>query len=251
MSEITREQFAAAVAAAISSVSHVYREVDRLMAGLRDVLAEGPELLRPLHGMSMGKAGRDPGRLVLRFEYGTLLGASTADDDDFDEEDEDEGGEDELDEVENERDEPTRKKRRPAEIAADQPLLAIRIGMYDADKQAAFEPQLEYAVMNDWKMGDAMSAAGDRFILQRYMLRRIPRALAWSAGVEKGGRLVTRSVARRASGGKKATGKDRRLSCELPCGVEIVPLYSLDTADQLDRLAERMKAMWREAVTPR
>jgi hypothetical protein len=61
-----------------------------------------------------------------------------------------------------------------------------------------------------------------------------------SNGIEKGGRLVTRSAARRVDGAKKK-GKDRRLSCRLPCGVEIVPLYSLDSADQLDQLAHRMK----------
>lgn len=251
MSEITREQFAAAVATAISSVYHLYREVDRLMVGLRESLAEEPDSLLAVRGTSMGKAGRDPGRLVLRYEYGTLFGPAMLDESDLEEDDEDEGDEEGDDEGDNEDEGGKRKKRKPADIAADQPLLAVHIGMYDGGKQAGFEPQLEYAVMSDWRIGDSKSAPDDRFILQRYMLRRIPRALALSAGVEKGGRLVTRSAARRVGGGKKVRGKDRRMGCRLPCGVEVVPLYSLDSAEQLERLAHGMKAMWRETVKSR
>ena len=247
MSEITRDQFASAVATAISSVYHLYREVDRLMVALREALAEDPNALTPVRGTVMGKTGRDPGRLVLRYEYGTLFGAVTPDEDDVEEDDEDEG-EEADEEGESEDGAGGRRKSKPADIAADEPLLAVRVGMYDASKQTAFEPQLEYAVMSDWTIGDAKSAPGDRFVLQRYMLRRVPRALAMSNGIEKGGRLVTRSAARRVDGAKKGKGKDRRLSCRLPCGVEIVPLYSLDSADQLDQLAQRMKTMWLDAI---
>lgn len=251
MTEITREQFASAVSAAISSVHHLYREVDRLMVALRDALAEEPSPLVPVRGISGGKAGRDPGRLVVRHEYGTLFKPAMADDDDVDvddgDEDDDGGGDDDADEGVDEAEEGSgsrkRTKRRPPEIVADQPLLAMRIGMYDASKPATFEPQIEYAVMSDWAVGNASSTRpGDRFILQRYMLRRVPRALATSIGVAKGGRLVTRAAARRMTGRKK--GEDRRLSCRLPCGVEIVPLYSLDSAEKLEQFAQSMKAMW-------
>ena len=45
-STITPEQFASAVAAAISSVRHLYSEVDRLVIGLRERLADEPDSLR-------------------------------------------------------------------------------------------------------------------------------------------------------------------------------------------------------------
>lgn len=250
MSEITREEFASAVSAAITSVHHLYKEIDRLMVGLRDALAEEPSALVPLRG-TFSKAGRDPGRLVVRHEYGTLFTPMLADDDvdDGDDDDED-GGEEDVDEVTDDEDAPDvgkKAKRQAPVIVADQPLLAMRVGMYDPGKPAAFEPQIEYAVMSDWAIGDANSSpSGERFMLQRYMLRRIPRALRMSAGVSKGGRLVTRSAARRASGRKK--GEDRRLSCRLPCGVEVVPLYSLDSAEKLEQLARAMKAMWADVL---
>lgn len=246
MDEITREQFASAVSAAISSVHHLYREVDRLIAGLRDTLAEEPSPLTSIRG-TLGKAGRDPGRLVMRNEYGALFKPAAQDEDEGEEDDEDEGEEEADEDAEDAAHRAKSSKARTPDIAADQPLLAMRIGLYDASKPDAFEPQIEYAVMSDWAIGNATAVRpGDRFLLQRYMLRRIPRALATSAGVPKGGRLVTRSAARRVAGRKK--GEDRRLSCRLPCGVEIVPLYSLNSAEKLDGLAHSMKAMWTDAL---
>ena len=51
MSDITREEFASAVAATISSVHHLYREVTRLIEGLRDALSEEPARLFPCAGV--------------------------------------------------------------------------------------------------------------------------------------------------------------------------------------------------------
>jgi hypothetical protein len=45
MSDLTREKFQAAVAAAIAGVEQLYREVDLLIARLREELAEEPEPL--------------------------------------------------------------------------------------------------------------------------------------------------------------------------------------------------------------
>jgi hypothetical protein len=90
--------------------------------------------------------------------------------------------------------------------------------------------------MSEWAIGNAFQPA-EQFVLQRYMLRRIPRALGGALEVPKGARLVTRSAARRIGGRSK--GEDRRLSCRLPEGVVTVPLYSLDSPEQLERLAVR------------
>jgi hypothetical protein len=245
MSDITREQFAAAVAAAISSVYHLYREVDRLLVGLRDALAEEPIPLAPVRGTFSAKAGRDPGRLVLRHEYGTLFKPISPDEEDLDDDDEDEG-DDEADEGDGEEArEKQGKEKRAADIAADQPLLGLRVAMHDTGKQANFEPQIQYAVMSEWAIGNAFQPA-EQFVLQRYMLRRIPRALGGALEVPKGARLVTRSAARRIGGRSK--GEDRRLSCRLPEGVVTVPLYSLDSPEQLERLAESVKTMWASAT---
>src|SRR3990170_8469044 len=88
MSELTSEQFRAAVAAAISGVEHLYREIDLLIARLREELAEEPEPLVLKRG-TLGKAGKeDSKRVVVRYEYGALF-EPAADDDDEGDEDED------------------------------------------------------------------------------------------------------------------------------------------------------------------
>jgi hypothetical protein len=239
MSNITREDFASAVAAAISSVQHLYRQVDHLIMSLRDMLAEQPNALIPVRG-TLGKSGRSQSRLVIRHEYGVLFAPAIIDeDDDGEEEDEelDENVEDADEDVDN-----TPRKRPPAEIGADQPLLAIRIAMYDPQKPDSFEPQIQYALMSKWAIGKTAWTPDQRFVLARYMLRRVPRALASGASTPKGARLVTNAKIRKAVGGKKSD--DRRLSCVLPAGVATVPLYMLDSATGLGNLAEQIKAMW-------
>lgn len=245
MSNISREQFASAVDAAISSVHHLFREVDRLIVGLRESLAEEPSPLTLVRG-TLGKSGRDPARLVMRNEYGALFAPVPADD----EIDEDE--EDVEEEADDEEGMQAHHKSSPVEIAADQPLLGILVALYDSHKQNTFEPQIKYAVMNGWTVGTGVAPKpGESIVLTaKYMLRRIPRALAASGGVAKGGRLPTRATAKRLAGDKKGKrkGHDRELSCRLPMGVESVPLYSLDNAEELDRLANSIKRMWADAA---
>src|ERR1017187_1299467 len=96
---ITQEQFASAVASAISSVHHLYREVDRLMSGLREGLAEEPEPLAPFIGFA--KACRNQTRLVIRNEYGALF-VPIASNVEIGDEDDEEGSDDEGDDTEEE-----------------------------------------------------------------------------------------------------------------------------------------------------
>lgn len=75
----------------------------------------------------------------------------------------------------------------------------------------------------------------------------IPRALAGAVGLQIGVRLRTGAVAKKAIGLKRA--RDRGISCRLPKPVESMPLYSLDGAEQLERLIQQMKAHWAAAIT--
>src|ERR1035441_6417369 len=59
---ITREEFASAVASTITSVHHLYREVDRLITGLRDRLVEEPDSLPFLAGVFSKAGGSRPRR---------------------------------------------------------------------------------------------------------------------------------------------------------------------------------------------
>jgi len=242
-STVTREQFASAVSSAISSIHHLYREVGRLMSGLREHLAEGPESLIYVSG-SFTKVRKDQTLLIIRNEYVALFGPKS--DGDQEDEDEDEGEfEEEGDEPE---DEPIRvsRKRKPAMVSADQPLLAVRIVMFDPQRREVHEPQIQFAVMNEWTVGKEPWKPERKFVLQRYMLRRVPRVLGTSADSPKKARIKTKAAVKSIVGAKKIG--ERQLGCCLPEGVVTVPLYSLDTAEELERLSQRMKAMVKKAM---
>jgi hypothetical protein len=244
MNELTSEQFNAAVAAAISGIEHLYRETDLLIVRLREELADDPEPLTLKRG-TLGKSGKEGSkRVVVRYEYGALFEPATDDQDDG--EDDEDGGEDDAPDEATAIGGRRKRKRSPHEIVASQPLLAVRIAMYDPHKLASFEPQVQFAVMSDWALGNSPAGPDERYRLQSYMLRRVSRALADRVGVSKGLRIRTTAAARRSTGPQK--GEDRKLSCSLPAGVEAVPLYSMDSAEALETLAKRMKEMWTSVI---
>ena len=239
MNELTQEQFRAAVVDGISGLEHLYREVAHLVACLRQALAQEPEPLALKPG-TFGKSGRKEGsHFLVRYDYGLLFEPAVEDDDET--EDDDDGDED--DETEESPKAAGKKKGSPAphQLIASQPLLAVRIAMYDPRRREAFEPQIEFAVMTEWVLGVLSAPPDDRFMLKSSMLKRVARALAERVGVEKGTRIHTTATVHRPGGGQK--GK-LRLSCSLPAGVEAASLYSIDSDEALERFAERMKGMW-------
>jgi hypothetical protein len=243
MSDLTAEQFQLAVAAAIEGVENLYRQVDLLIAKLREQLAEDPDPLTLIRG-TLGKSGKeDSKRVVVRYEYGALFFPATDDEEDLDDED-DEDDDLEDEDVDDSVASKSKRKRKGGryEIVAGQPLLAVRIGMFDPRKRTSFAPEVQFAVMSDWALGDSTSQADDRFSLQSYMLRRVTRALADRTGMTSGTRIKTSAAARSITGVTK--GKSRKLTCALPAGVEAVPLYSINNGEALEKLADRIKAMW-------
>jgi hypothetical protein len=243
MSELTNGSFRAAVAAAISGVEHLYREVDLLIAGLREGLAEEPEPLILKRG-TLGKSGKEDSKRVVRYEYGALFEPAADDDDDNEEDDEGED-DDSLDESPAQVTRGKGKSKRH-EIVAGQPLLAVRIAMYDPRKRVSFDPQIQFAVLSDWTVGDSAAQPDDRFTLQSYMLKRVSRSLSDRVGIAKGTRIRTTAAARRTGGSPKS--EDRKLTCSLPRGVEAVSLYSIDSATVLEQVVERMKTMWTSVI---
>src|ERR1700734_1330203 len=120
---MTRKEFASAVVSTISSIHHFYREVDRLITGLRDRLAEQPDSLKLLPGV-FTKAGQNETRRIIRNEYGALFAPEIGEEDEGDEDVEE--NEDEGDDPEEELNQGPRKGT-PAQVGANQPLLAVRI----------------------------------------------------------------------------------------------------------------------------
>lgn len=240
MPELTSEEFRQAVAAAIAGVEHLYREVDLMIASLREKLSEDPDPLTLKRG-TLGKAGKkESKRVVVRHEYGALFEPAFDEDDDLDEDDDSEEDEEDLMPASGKR------RRRHHEIVASQPLLAVRVAMYDSRKQGDFEPQMQFAVMAEWALGDSKPQPDERFVLQAYMLKRLSRSLADRVGSQKGTRIRTAAAAR-TSVGRKSNG-DRKLTCTLPAGVESVPLYQIDSVHELEKVAARMKRMWASVV---
>ena len=102
-----------------------------------------------------------------------------------------------------------------------------------------------FGVMSDWRVGSGEATEGQRFILDRAMLRRVPLSLGAAVGSGQTRRLQTDATVKRVEGTKHKKGsRDRKLSYQLPVGVETEPLYSLDSAEELRKLAARVRAMW-------
>jgi hypothetical protein len=248
MADITREQFATAVSTAITSVRHLYREIDRLIVGLRDELAAPPLPLEPIRntfGKGFGKGSGEQARLVMRNDAGALFGPATRDDE-ADDDDEEEGSPDDGD-TEEEEHSGRRKRRPPVELAAKQPLLAVRIVIYDPLKPDALEPQLQYGVMTEWTLGNTRFAPDETYLLATSMLRRVPVALGPHAGLSKDVRVVTRANVKKVNPPRKSP--EKLLACRLPVGVQAEPLYALNSADELRTVVERMKHMWKQVAS--
>lgn len=237
MEGISRTEFADAVGAAIGSVRHFYREVDRLVAGLKEALREEPDPLKVVRGSTgKGSSAKQQGRVVLRDEYSILFEPEAEEPlvaDGGDEEDDEDEENDDPEETEG----TTKRRSAPAELDPDQPLLALRLTLSTPHSLPGFEPALQYAVLGDWWISGTKPP--DSFLVKRYMLRRIPVMLGKVTDDSK--RVVT--AARVAGKGKSAKG-DRRISCRILGGIHTVALYDLDDPKALDELAVRMKEYW-------
>ena len=243
MSDITQEGFASAVAATIASVHHLYREVARLNVELREALSEEPGALISVRGSSFGKPRVNPTRFVIRDAYGVLFKPVVSDE--------------EMDTAEDDEEEPDIEtdsggtRSRPVELVADQPLLAVRVVLYDPRKLGRddeVEPQIQFGVMSDWKVDSDEATDGQQFTLDRSMLRRVPLSLGAGVGTGHASRLQTtasvKSVKHVVGAKHKKIKKNRKLSCQLPVGVETEPLYSLDSPEELNKLVGRIRTMW-------
>ena len=80
------------------------------------------------------------------------------------------------------------------------------------------------------------------------MLRRVPLSLGAAVGSGQARRLQANATVKRVEGTKHKKSKDLKLSYQLPVGVETVPLYSLDSPEELRTLANRVRTMWNDGA---
>ena len=230
MADITREQFAEAVSAAMKTVKHLQRELAKLYESLRDELGTGAEPLRELispTGLRVRVRG-DNKRPGLSAEYSSLFvsreSADVESETDSDTYDESEGSD-----------------SKAVVLVATRPVLAMRIVLTDDSDTDSFEPQILYAILDDWGVGesDKKPQTDDVLQLRRYMTRRIPQVL--NAGDEPPKRLrTTAAVIGRRKG-------DRRLTCNLRTPVASVPIFELDGLAAVEQFAADVKAVWTRA----
>jgi hypothetical protein len=241
MEGVSRQEFADAVSAAVASVKHFYREVDRLVATLKESLLAEPDPLKVVRGSTgKGTSMKQHGRVVLRDDFSILFEPVADDDaagDEPDDEDEGEEGDDE---------EPVatgRRRSAPAELDPDQPVLALLLNLATSRPAEAFEPTLQYGVLGEWGIGPGGASPEGPLLLKRYMLKRVAWVLERP---DTSKRMLTH--ARVIGKGKKSKGADRTLSCRIMGGVHTVALYDLDQPKALDDLAEAMRAHWRQVL---
>ena len=204
MSDITRENFASAVAATISSVHHLYREVARLIEELREALGEEPGALIRVRGSADGKSRLNPRGFVIRDAYGVLFKPAVSDE-------EVDAAEDDEEDADAESDDSGRGGTgRPVELVADQPLMAVRVMLYDPRKRDDIEPQIQFGVMSDWRVGSGEATEGQRFILDRSRLRRVPLSLGAAVGIGQGRRFQTNAAVKRVEGTKHKKGDHKK-----------------------------------------
>ena len=243
MKDVTPEQFAESVRAAIGTVTHFYGQIDRLNAALREELTSDPDRFSVLGGIPPQPGRRQDSR-VIRCDYGTLYHVDAAEgDDDVEEEELD-------DDLETgEESERPRRQSRVIELLPDQLVLAVRTLLFQPRRPEELEPQIIYTVLTDWRCSSQESASKARgaFRIKRYMAARVLRAINPLADTPVGGRITTKAT---VMGGSRASQRspDRALSMRLAALIRPVRLYDLDGSGAVEKLAADIKAYWHEYV---
>ncbi len=226
-----RQEFAAAVTSTIEIIQHLYREVDKLYVELRTRLKEQSPSLRVLAGT--GRRTTDPRLLTVRHEYGVLFVPMKNDEredieeDPTDEENEENGG-------------TAQSARNRVELASGDTALVVRIALYEPTQKGGFEPQIQYAIMNQWSLDDDQFEPNQTYKFDRKLLLRVPSGLSSCTSLAAGTRHVTKARVIRRKGARRV----RHLTCLLQSVVRTVPLFTLNSAEELSNLASQMRDLW-------
>lgn len=239
MSELTQREFSTAVAATIEGAHHFYREIGRLYVGLREALQGEPNPFVALGGY-VAKPSRDPDRTTVRSFFGQLFEPNLSGEDSEEDEEED-------DETEGEDDSAPKSKRTPAVIVANQPLLIVKLKLFDPKLLGQFDPEVQYAVLGDWICGTSSrkSTPDEQYLLARHMIRRIVKAFDANTVLPDGQWTMTRAMVKAKRGVKS---QDRRLGFRVLGKAKRTPIFNLDTGESIDALTNAIQDHWTEVV---
>ena len=122
-------------------------------------------------------------------------------------------------------------------------LFTLRV--YDPRANDSFEPRITWGVMTEWAVGSDRRLRTRPSLSLEACSAEFQRCSA-ATEVTRGGRLQTECHVQTKGASKKRKGN--KLSCRVPMGTETVPLYTLDSREELERVAAEMKNMWRTAA---
>ncbi len=242
MDNVTPEQFAESVRAAITTVNQFYGQIDRLNSLLKAALTSGEGRFTVLGGIPPQPGKRRDAR-VIRYDYGCLYHVDTSE---SDEGDDYEGALDEDLDADEEHKKP-RATKHSIEIFPDQQVLAVRTVLIDPIRLQELEPQILYVGMTNWRCGSRKTTPkeGQPFRLKRYMVSRVLRAFDHRSDHGSGQRLSTKAIAMggRNSGSSKP---DSQLNCQLLSEVQSVRLYDLEGSGAIEELAADTRSYWQK-----
>jgi hypothetical protein len=237
---LTREQFRAAVADAVSGVLNVYREVDAMFRDLTIALNDAEARFVPLiKRMVPGAGSKNPDARYLRNYQAAIFAPADAtedDDEDDDEEDEDvEDGEDEDVET-------PKTAKRALTLKVGSALLVARAAIYDRSRPT-FEPALTVGVLARCRV-DSNTPAGTVLKTKAGRFKRIFRAIDAHRGAA--GKPLLTAVTAQIVGPSKS--KNSKLTFDTPTPMRAYPLFEI-TADNIRNVVEAVRSDWAIATS--
>lgn len=231
----TAVEFADAVASTIQGVTRLYRELDQLHESLLDALGTDPDPFRFLLGTPLDPSNRDELDRRIRDQYHVLLEPGAPDEDAL--------GVDDDNADDNGVSKNERRMRHKATFEPETPYLAISVILYDPVRPVQ-EPHIRYMVLHDWAAGASKSPRDGGITVMRPVGIRMLRKMDLSDDHDPKRRIMTAAKAQ-GRGGRQA---ETVVSVRLPLPPRTVPIYSLEGIEAIDRLAQDIKAYWREAT---
>lgn len=237
--------FARGVSAALTAVSHLYTQVDRLNAALVTALRDEPDPFRFVGGtpLSPGRAGRTD--RYIRGAYRLLLapGEDPLDEDEPESSGDEDGDEDTIGGVATNADRFTRPKG-PAQLDADGVYLALGVILHDS-ALAHLGPHVHWAVIGRIGMGaNGQRPADGRLTLAKHMVPRLLRAIEPHAPFDPARKIGT---AAKAKGGGKRMGEGT-VSFRYLAQADFTPLEKLDGEEAVTQLVGYIKQQFAEVM---